>query len=106
MLLFAGLYLVFSKESIEKGDSIFKQLLPARYMLLLMGCFAFYIGWIYNDFLSIPFAVFGGSCYEVNDNEWERINESCTYPFGIDPVWAVSGNSLAFINSLKMKVFH
>jgi len=63
-------------------------------MFLLMGCFAFYIGWIYNDFLSMPFTIFGGSCFELNNAEWEKASENCVYPFGIDPVWPVSGNSL------------
>jgi V-type H+-transporting ATPase subunit a len=28
----------------------------------------------------------------------------CVYPIGIDPMWAVASNELAFINSLKMKL--
>ena len=70
----------------------------------MMGFFAFYIGWIYNDFLSLTFNIFG-SCYEVENSKWEKIDEDCTYPFGIDPAWRVSDNELAFMNSFKMKVF-
>jgi len=33
-----------------------------RYLVLMMGIFAFFAGWIYNDFFSIPLNVFG-SCY-------------------------------------------
>jgi V-type H+-transporting ATPase subunit a len=39
LFLFAA-YLVFFKESIQKSDSMFKALLGARYLLLLMGFFA------------------------------------------------------------------
>lgn len=30
--------------------------------------------------------------------------EDCTYPLGIDPVWHLGSNELAFLNSLKMKL--
>jgi V-type H+-transporting ATPase subunit a len=60
LLLLFGLYLVWNNESLQK--SALKGIARARYLLLLMGLFALYAGWMYNDFLSIPLDVFG-SCY-------------------------------------------
>lgn len=42
-----------------------KQLLPLRYLIITMGFFAFYCGFIYNDFLSMNLDIFG-SCYDPN----------------------------------------
>ena len=36
-----------------------------RYLFLMMGIFAFFSGIIYNDFLSLPWNIFG-SCYIDN----------------------------------------
>jgi V-type H+-transporting ATPase subunit a len=79
-------------------------------MVALMGFFAFYNGWIYNDFLSLSLNMFG-SCYKLEQlstnttlpPEWIK-KPDCTYPIGIDPVWSVSSNELTFVNSYKMKV--
>lgn len=107
LLFLFGLYLVLQKDEICKSGSPLKPALKARYLLLFMGFFAFYCGWMYNDFLSLPLGVFG-TCYkneEVNGEEvGVRINESCVYPFGLDPKWYVAKNELAFFNSLKMKI--
>lgn len=67
LLLFSfGSYLVLSNEKISKGNNaLLKNFSKARYLLFLMGFFAFYCGWMYNDFLSIPLDLFG-SCY-TND---------------------------------------
>ena len=91
----------------KNSDSVFKIMLPARLMILLMGFCAFYCGWIYNDFVSISFDMFG-SCYKLVDDEMVLKNpqKHCTYPIGVDPVWSVSSNELTFVNSYKMKVFY
>jgi len=69
-----------------------------------MGFFAVYAGFIYNDFASIPFDIFG-SCYNKVEHslQTERI-EGCVYPFGLDPKWYIATNELNFFNSLKMKI--
>lgn len=90
-----------------------------------MGFFAFYNGFIYNEFFAIPLEFFG-SCYSeeivVVGNEkssssppspnevyepkqfgFER-QEDCIYPFGMDPRWFQSDQMLAYTNNLKMKL--
>ena len=94
MCLFNG---AIQKTSMASFNSI-------RYLVLLMGFFAFYNGWIYNEFFAMPLEVFG-SCYEeavtVLSNQanstlkdvWDPLDyghkriENCTYTFGIDPRW-------------------
>ena len=105
IVLLVAIYLCLFNEKISKSKSILKNVLFARYFLLLMGFFAVYCGMLYNDFLSIPFDI--SSCYnrkDVTKSGHIQKEEGCTYKFGIDPVWFSSTNELAFINSLKMKL--
>jgi V-type H+-transporting ATPase subunit a len=102
-LLFLGsLYLVLNYEELSKNPTI-KPILKARWLFLMMGFFATYVGWIYNDFLSLPINVFG-SCYTNNYEEGiSKHHKGCTYPFGVDPRWYVANNELTYFNSFKMK---
>jgi V-type H+-transporting ATPase subunit a len=83
-----------------------------------MGLFATYCGLIYNDFMAIPLWLFG-SCYHLKEDPDHHVDpasghthtpmkiiieEDCVYPVGLDPVWYMSTNELAFLNSLKMKL--
>lgn len=85
-----------------------KKMLPGvygiRFLILLMGIFSFYSGWIYNEFFSIPLNIFG-SCYGEADASGyaHRENEDCVYPFGFDPKWFRASNDLNYFNSYKMK---
>ena len=55
---------------------------------------------INNEFLGLNAAWFG-SCYEPETGE--RI-ENCELAFGLDPIWPLADNHIAFVNSLKMKL--
>jgi V-type H+-transporting ATPase subunit a len=61
ILFILGLYLVFYNKELSKTSMSF--LCQLRYMVLMMGFFAFYCGWIYNDFLGMNLNIFG-SCYD------------------------------------------
>jgi V-type H+-transporting ATPase subunit a len=100
LLFLVGILACLYKDSIPESLSGFKQ---GRYMLLTMGFFAFYCGFIYNDMLSIPLELFG-SCYNIHDDGKVKRYKDCVYTFGVDPIWFLSENDLAFMNSLKMKV--
>jgi V-type H+-transporting ATPase subunit a len=102
LLMFAG-YLCMFKGSLSKNPN-FKVLIQARYILLMMGIFATFMGLIYNDFTSIPLSLFGKSCYTLQNDKYIRESKECVYPFGIDPVWLNSANDISFYNSFKMKI--
>jgi V-type H+-transporting ATPase subunit a len=92
-------------------------LLGMRYLFLLMGLFATFAGLIYNDFMAIPLWLWD-SCYDLQEIHMEEHHEpmhhgipiiatlkkDCVYPIGLDPVWHLGSNELAFMNSLKMKL--
>ena len=60
ILFVIGLYLVFNDEEIKKSKlKMFSQL---RYMVIMMGFFAVYCGFIYNDIIGFNVNLFG-SCY-------------------------------------------
>jgi V-type H+-transporting ATPase subunit a len=58
VLLGFAIWLLYSDHARKKLADIY----DVRYLLLMMGIFSFYSGWIYNEFFSIPLNVFG-SCY-------------------------------------------
>ena len=104
VLFIFALYLCIFNKSIMKSKSILSAMVPHRYFFVLMGFFALYCGLLYNDFLSIP--VYFKSCYPTKKNITGTVekDEQCKYEFGLDPVWYITSNELAFVNSLKMKL--
>lgn len=59
----------------------------ARFLVLMMGLFAVYAGFVYNEFFSLP-VLLSSSCYRerAGTEGWVRA-EGCVYPFGLDWVW-------------------
>jgi len=86
----------------------------ARFLLPMMGFFAFYAGLMYNDFLSLGLDLFGTRYKEGpshgHDVEWvpkfdvTNSGGPGPYPFGLDPAWHGATNQLLFVNSMKMKL--
>lgn len=93
----------------------------ARYLIFLMGMFAFYNGFIYNEFFAIPLEL-NQSCYYQEltvvstqfaadgktlvpkDYGYRKRYDDCAYTFGVDSRWFQSSNNLSFTNTMKMKI--
>lgn len=108
MLLLAGIYLVMNAESLRFTQPV---LYTARYMVLSMGVFATYAGFMYNDFFSVGLQLFS-SGYEDREGNgfftptYDVKNEGGPgpYPFGLDWAWHGASNELLYVNSMKMKL--
>ncbi|XP_036783038.2 V-type proton ATPase 116 kDa subunit a 3 isoform X2 [Manis pentadactyla] len=104
-------------------NEIWRTFFSGRYLLLLMGLFSIYTGFIYNECFSRATTIFpsGWSAAAMaNHSGWSNtylaqnpllaLDPNVTdvfrgpYPFGIDPVWSLAVNHLSFLNSFKMKM--
>ncbi|TUV82046.1 Dynein heavy chain 10, axonemal [Bagarius yarrelli] len=125
MALFALWMVLYEKDRKLKKtrNEIWNTFFEGRYIILLMGVFSVYTGFIYNDCFSKSLNLFG-SGWSVkamfDQNHWQmstlRSNSFLTldpnisgvfggpYPFGIDPIWNLASNRLTFLNSYKMKM--
>eukprot|EP00915_Cephaloidophora_sp_WS-2016_P010400 GHVH01015210.1.p1 GENE.GHVH01015210.1~~GHVH01015210.1.p1 ORF type:complete len:811 (+),score=140.61 GHVH01015210.1:2498-4930(+) len=110
-ILAAGLTIIAMYPKMKGSDDEMVQMfLGGRYMITLMGIFAVYAGFLYNDFFSIGLDLF--SSRYVFDHAspagdkgfWSAdLDQNFPYPFGFDPVWKGAENELTFQNSFKMK---
>ncbi|XP_058780761.1 V-type proton ATPase subunit a2-like [Vicia villosa] len=111
-LLLATLYFIINEKkfSSQKLGDILEMVFGGRYIILLMSLFSIYTGFIYNEFFSIPFELFGPTAYGCRDSSCRDattiglIKMRDTYPFGVDPKWHGTRSELPFLNSLKMKM--
>ena len=118
ILAIVGSWMVLSETKLLKiKDEIFKIFFTGRYIILLMGLFSIYSGFIYNDIFAKSLNLFGSSWsinYNIStvmNNTKLQLNPSTndlmvdrTYPMGVDPVWQVAENKILFLNSFKMKM--
>jgi V-type H+-transporting ATPase subunit a len=118
MLLFALLFVLSEKsmQGQELSDMV-AMVFGGRYCILLMSFFSMYVGFLYNEFFSIPMAWWGGATHFACSVPVDDIRDcllkgghvmfppgSDPYPFGIDPIWHGTKTELPFLNSLKMKM--
>ncbi|KAK2520449.1 V-type proton ATPase 116 kDa subunit a 3 [Columba livia] len=125
MFLFA-LWMVLYENSPslrQATNEIWQTFFEGRYLILLMGAFSIYTGFIYNECFSKATVIFP-SAWSVatmaNHSSWSSdylathpsltLDPNVTgvfrgpYPFGIDPIWSLATNHLNFLNSFKMKM--
>lgn len=119
MMLF-GAWMVVSEKSLIakkiKGE-IWTIFFGGRYIILLMGLFSIYTGFVYNDVFSKSMNIFGSQWsihYNVStilENPELELNpassdlhDTFVYPIGLDPAWQLGTNKIIFLNSYKMKL--
>jgi len=106
MALAAGTLILFEKK-IGKGfgSEILDTFYYGRYIIVLMGLFAIYTGFLYNDIFSLNLRMAAsGWDWPKGEGVIAAIFNGKVYPFGIDPSWHGADNALLFTNSLKMKM--
>jgi V-type H+-transporting ATPase subunit a len=114
-----GGWLVLSEKKLSKiKEEIFKLFFGGRYIILMMGLFSIYSGFIYNDMFAKSLNIFGSSWrvsyntstimtnakLQLNVTDDNFLIPDRTYPMGLDPVWQVADNKIIFLNSFKMKL--
>lgn len=117
-LFAAGLYLLANEKKNDQAKlgEMAAGMHAGRYMIAMMGFFAVYAGFLYNDMFSLGLNLFG-SRWEFEGQEYNSVENGVeaeptaqygspesVYPFGLDPMWHVSANELLFFNSFKMKL--
>ncbi|KAI0700544.1 H+-ATPase subunit [Cerioporus squamosus] len=109
IIFFAALLMIMFEKKLAKSDldEIVGTFFFGRYIILLMGIFSIYAGFLYNDIFSKTTHFFhsGWTWPEQHGNNTiTAISNGHTYPFGLDPAWHGAENGLLFTNSYKMKM--
>ncbi|KGO37993.1 ATPase, V0/A0 complex subunit a [Penicillium expansum] len=92
-----------------KLDELTYMAFYGRYIMLMMGLFSIYTGFIYNDIFSKSFTIFPSQWQwpeEIKPSQMieATLKEGYRYPIGLDWNWHEADNSLLFSNSMKMKM--
>lgn len=114
-----GIWMVADEKRLgakRSSNEIWNIFFGGRYIIMLMGLFSMYTGFMYNELFSISINVFG-STWKNYYNESTVMDPSNSYlqmdpktdvhdvyVMGIDPVWYAADNRIIFTNSFKMKM--
>lgn len=118
MTLFA-LWMVLNETKLaakKSNNEIWNIFFGGRYIILLMGLFSCYTGFIYNDVFSKSMNIFeskwkitynastvmGSKILQLNPSSDDLQKD--VYMIGLDPVWQLATNKIIFLNSYKMKL--
>ncbi|EDV93300.1 GH19225 [Drosophila grimshawi] len=116
LVFLLGLWMVVDEKRLVKkrAGEIWKILFGGRYIIMLMGLFAVYTGFHYNDCFSKSYNIFGSHWVlqynrtTVLTNPALQLNPATdqrgVYPMGIDPIWQSASNKIIFLNTYKMKL--
>ncbi|WVQ80551.1 hypothetical protein IAT38_002656 [Cryptococcus sp. DSM 104549] len=106
MFLTAAAMIFWEKQIAKNGvNENLETFFFGRYLIVLMGIFSVYTGFMYNDIFSKTLHLWQ-SGWEWPTNVTSAVAEATghVYPFGMDPNWHGADNSLIFNNSYKMKM--
>lgn len=107
MTIAASFMILYQKRFLadkKLGGEMFQMIFGGRWIILLMGIFSIYIGFIYNEIFSLPLPFWGASKWLNITDKASTAVQTGVYPFGLDPGWHETTVSLAYYNSLKMKM--
>jgi len=119
------LFILYQDQLRSQENEIFQMIFGARYLLLLMGIFATYMGFLYNDCFSLmleysPSAYQYEAGWETSGPKYGVIDPVCPgpdqgpcattmapsegpTPFGFDVAWMETTNKIDVYNSFKEK---
>lgn len=111
LMTMAAAAMIFWERKLSKTklDELTYMAFYGRYIMLMMGIFSIYTGFLYDDIFSKSFTIFP-SQWKWPDNIQQgqsveaSLKEGYRFPIGLDWNWHEAENSLLFSNSLKMKM--
>ncbi|RMJ24730.1 Vacuolar ATP synthase [Aspergillus sp. HF37] len=111
LMALAAFAMIFWERKLQKTklDELTAMAFYGRYIMLLMGLFSMYTGFIYNDIFSRSMNVFPSQWkwpddIKPNEGVEATLKDGYRYPIGLDYNWHEAENSLLFTNSMKMKM--
>lgn len=117
ILFLFGLWMVTNETKLgakKSTNEIWNIFFGGRYIILLMGAFSMYTGFIYNDVFSKSMNIFGSKWSNMYNESTVTSTENLqmdpksdsfgSYEVGLDPIWQLGTNKIIFLNGVKMKL--